>query len=166
MRRLVGTLLLLMPLISCGRLTATESHLIPEGYRGDVFIVPNISNGQSPERDGRTIIFRIPANGILVTQDAPSEGWHVARFYYVGPGGNRRLLDEEPSSVHDTSENRADMRPFVWFQRSGTMNGTDLPCTISYAQYYVGTRFHLLTRDQNVDELRFRQYVREHHVCP
>lgn len=164
MRSRLATLLVLVLTSGCGFVTAPETHLIPEGYRGDVFIVSGMSAGEPPERSGLSIVFRIPANGVLVTQDRPSQGWYIARFYYVDAGGRRRQLQEEPSSVHDTAENRADTRPMVWFQRGWTMSGTDLPCPVK--QYYVGTRAHLLSRDANADELRFRQYVKEHHVCP
>jgi hypothetical protein len=163
-----ATVVFLALTTGCGYVTAPETHLIPAGYRGDVFIVPGMPSGERPERSEWSIVFRIPPDGILVTQDVPSQGWHLSRFYYVDAANNRQRLLEEPSSVHDTPENRADTTPIVWFQRIGSTEGTDLPCTVHFARYYVGTRADLIARGvngANAEELRFREYVNKHHVC-
>jgi len=54
------------------RFSAPEVHLVPAEFQGDVYIIPRMPNGSAPEREGRAILFRMPATGILVTQDAPS----------------------------------------------------------------------------------------------
>jgi hypothetical protein len=159
------TVLILLFTVRCGVFCETEVHLLPAGYRGDVFIVPGIANGDSPHREGRAIVFQIPADGILVTQDRPSRRWHFSRFYYLHPDGKRQRLEYVASSISDTPENRADERPIAWFERSGTISGTDFPCTVNFVQYYVGSRGHLLSRARDSDELQFDAFIKRGHLC-
>jgi hypothetical protein len=152
-------------LIGCGMSSNAEVHLLPAGYQGDVFIVPGVAAGVPLSREGGATVFHIPANGILVTQDQPKSGWRSSLFYYLQPNGERQRLDYEPSSIPDTPKNRSDRRPVVWFERSGTVSSVDLPCSVDYVQYYVGSRAHLLTRLPDADELRFRDFIKKSHVC-
>ena len=154
-------------LAGCSR---SEVHLLPAGTKGDVFILPGYSQGVPARREGFAIVFDIPPERILVTQDQPSAGWHLTHYYYLDAAGKRQKLDYEPSTVHPTPENLADKRPFVWFQRSaGEISALSLPCPIRFVQYYVGTRADLLSRtvdEANAQELRLEQFVRDHHICP
>ena len=143
-----------------------EIHLIPAGYTGDVFILWGHVEGLPAEHEGAASVFRIPSDGILVTQDLPSPEWHTSSYYRTDATGARQLLTEEPSSVHDTAANRADRRPIVWFPRSGEWHEPD--CSATYEMYYVGSRAELLARsdrDANQEELRFRKYVRRRGLC-
>jgi hypothetical protein len=152
-------------LIGCGMSSYMEIHLLPAGYQGDVFIVPGISAGAPPRREGGATVFHVPADGILITQDHPISGLHFSKFYYVQPNGQRQRLEYEPSSISDTSKNRADKRPFVWFERDGTISGVNLPCPVSFTRYYVGSRAHLIARYPDADELRFHDFLRKSRVC-
>jgi hypothetical protein len=165
MKLLVPTIMAVCFLLDCGMSLNTEVHLLPAGYQGDVFIVPSAAAGVPPSREGGATVFHIPANGILVTQDHPKSGWHYSQFYYLQPNGERQRLDYEPSSIPDNPKNRSDRRPVVWFERSGTISSVDLPCSVDYVQYYVGSRAHLLTRLPDADELRFRDFLKKSHVC-
>jgi len=147
----------------------SEVHLLPAGTKGDVFILPGYRQGVPARREGFAIVFSIPPERILVTQDLPSAGWHMTHYYYVDAAGKRQSLDIEPSSVHDTPENRADQRPIVYGERNGEISADALPCPIRFVRYYVGTRAELLSRtvpEWNADELRLEQFVKEHHICP
>jgi len=140
-------------------------HLIPAGLVGDIYIAYGQPSGLPPEREGKAIVFRIPPEGILVTQDTPSAAWHHSTYFYVGANGARQPLEFEPSSVHDTPESRSNNAPFVWFSRSGTMAGGGLDCSISFVQYYVGTQPLLLQHDPRIEEAHFRAFVSAHHLC-
>jgi hypothetical protein len=152
--------------LGCSR---PEVHLIPAGYKGDVVIMPGYPMGVPPKRDGLSIVFDIPHNGILVTQDQPSSRWHTEHYYYVDGSGRRQRLQEEYSTVHDTPANRADTTPIVaMITGTGEERGVDIPCTIYAATYYVGTRADLLSRsvDQaNAQRRRIEQLVRRDRVC-
>jgi hypothetical protein len=148
----------------------SEVHLLPTGAKGDVFILPGYRQGVPARREGFAIVFSIPPERILVTQDQPSAGWHMTRYYYVDAAGKRQSLDIEPSTVQDTPENLADQRPFVCCESGiGEISALSLPCPIRYVQYYVGTRADLLSRtadEANAEKLHLEQFVKEHHICP
>lgn len=76
--------------VCCGIVPASEVHLIPAGYQGDIFIVPGIASGTPAVRAGRDMVFRIPTNGILVTQANPGEGWHASEFYSIDTADDER----------------------------------------------------------------------------
>ena len=148
--------------LSCG-LSKSEVHLIPSGYVGDVFIVWGQASGVPAEREGLASVFRIPPDGILVTQDTPSTGWHVSHYYRSSSENSRTELELEPSSIHNTPENRADATPIVWFPRSVEWQADG--CSVKYERYYVGSRAHLISRAPNADELRFQASVRQRKLC-
>jgi len=164
MRATLGVICGACLLVGCSR---SEVHLLPAGMKGDVFILPEHPQGVPARREGFAIVFEIPQDRILVTQDEPSHGWHWTRFYYVDLDGRRRRLDYEPSSVARTPENLADRRPIVWFLRDGGgVPGSR--CPVRFVQYYVGTRADLLSRtvdEANAEELRLGQFVKEHRIC-
>jgi hypothetical protein len=149
----------------CGIFLDHEVYLIPSGFRGDVFLVLGIGAGVPPVRREGASVFVVPANGILVTQDRLSSRWVRSTFYSVEADGQRQRLEEVPSSVPDTPGNRANRRPIVWFQRTVTLQDKNLPCVVRYAQFYVGSRSHLLARDSEADERRFLDFVRTGRAC-
>jgi hypothetical protein len=156
----------MVALAACSR---PETHLIPAGAQGDIFILPGYRSGVPARREGLSIVFEIPRNRILVTQDQLSSQWHTTNYYYVYPDGKRERLTFEPSTIPRTPQSLADHRKIVWFARTGEMSAVDLPCSVKFAQYYVGTPADLLSRtvDQaNAQELALQAFVREHHVCP
>ena len=154
---------LIVHFAACAFIIHTEIHLIPEGAQGDVFIVQGNPQGVVLQRELGASVFNIPSSRILVTQDPRAESYYMVSFYYVNEDGRREKLEYESSSVNNTSENRADQRPFVWFERDAD-DGIGVPCRVKYRQYYVGTRASLITRGvdgANADELRFRDFVNE-----
>lgn len=154
--------LLLVTLLGCAGCSRSEEFLIPESYRGDVFIVTDIPTGEPSQRNWLTNVYRIPPEGILVSADTPSPGWHFSRYFYVDETGEREELQVVASSIRDTAANRSDETPIVWFPRSGSISGSRLPCSVEFQQFYVGTRAHLSSRDPEADEVRFRDFIREH----
>lgn len=160
--------LLLTTLLACAGCSRSEEFLIPEAYRGDVFIVTGIPTGEAPQEDWLTNVYRIPPTGILVSTETASPAWHFSRYFYVDEEGGRKALPIVASSIHDTAANRSDETPIVWFPRSGSISGSQLPCSVEFQQFYVGSRAHLSSRDPAVDELRFRDFIREHQeqICP
>src|SRR5262245_29321801 len=66
--------------VACDQVSAPEIHLIPDSFEGDIFIVPDMPQGQVAKRVNGSIVFEIPPNGILVTQDKLSQGWHFTEY--------------------------------------------------------------------------------------
>ena len=154
--------------VSCD-ITRPETHLIPIGYKGDVYILTGYRSGVPPRREALSMVFQIPWSGVLVTQDQPSSGWHTTKYFYVDVSGKRTPLRYEPSTIADTVQNRTDLTGIVWFVRRGDIQSSDLPCRIRFEQYYVGTPAHLLSRSKeeaNAQEVRLEAMVRRDRLCP
>ncbi len=147
-----------------------EKYIVPAGYTGDVYILPGYSRGQPPEREGFARVFRIPATGILVTQDWPSDGWHPMRYYEIDRSGRRTELPYEPSTIPATPQNLRDNRRIAWFARGiGGMTSDELPCDVRFMRFYVGTPAHLLTRtpeQAHAKQLEVEQFVKQQRLCP
>jgi hypothetical protein len=147
-----------------------EKYVVPKGYVGDVCILPGYARGVPPEREGLARVFRIPPNGILVTQDSPSKGWHSMKYYEVDAAGNRDELVYEPSSIPTTPANLRDQRRIAWRATGiGGITATDLPCDVRFTEFYVGTPAHLLTRtpEQAYEkEQQVQDLVRRTRLCP
>lgn len=148
----------------------SEKYIVPAGYVGDVYILPGYRHGQPPEREGMARVFRIPATGILVTQDWPSDGWHSMRYYEVDVNGKRTELTYEGSTIPVTAATLRDERRIAWFARGiGGMTSPELPCDVRFTQFYVGTPAHLLKRtpeEANAKEREVEQLVKRQRLCP
>ena len=51
-----------------------EIYLIPVGYVGEVTVVFRSRNGEPATREGDARLYKIPENGILLTQAQPNVG--------------------------------------------------------------------------------------------
>lgn len=57
-------------------------YIVPQGYQGYVYILHGFVNG-APEEKGRwEVTYRIPSDGVLVSQAPEAEGFRGARYYY------------------------------------------------------------------------------------
>lgn len=64
----------------------SETHILPSGYTGKVYIFFNQEEGYDIEYKKKDRIYRIPKSGILLTKFKPNKGWidtkdHL-KFYY------------------------------------------------------------------------------------
>ncbi len=69
-----------------------ETYLIPEGYKGNVLVIFNQSDGEKPEYEDGRRIYRIPQTGVLFTQFKDEQGIINQEYYYISPNGQRRKL--------------------------------------------------------------------------
>src|SRR5688572_13639148 len=60
-RRFVSSLICLALLSGC---SPPEEHRIPAGVQGDIYILTGYASGVPPKREGRSIVFEIPATQI------------------------------------------------------------------------------------------------------
>ena len=72
--------------------TTPETYLIPNGYRGQVYVIFNQKDGQEKEFEGRRRIYKIPTTGVLFTQFKDEQGWINQDYYYVTSSGQRKKL--------------------------------------------------------------------------
>ncbi|MCI4647399.1 hypothetical protein [Phaeodactylibacter sp.] len=72
----------------CNRM-APETHFLPDGYTGKVYIFFNQSEGRAREYDENARVYRIPKSGVLRTKFKSNSGTIDARkdlnFYYQKP---------------------------------------------------------------------------------
>lgn len=139
-----------------------ERFLIPDGYKGDIYVVYNAPDGEPQNRHG-AITYRIPKEGILRVQGPMIRGWTWTEYYYqLDTGKVDHIANFWPSTIHPTQENLANDKDVgVYFPRSGSSTDST-GCSSEYEQFYVGTKAHLLTQYKEKD---ISAYFREHPAC-
>jgi hypothetical protein len=98
-------------------------YLIPEGYIGWIEIDYDPAKGVPPEREDKYMVFRIPANGRLITSARYEAGWASDEHFYYDAKGERKRLTE-------TLSGRGGM---VWGGHDGWSGGP------KYEREFIGT---------------------------
>ena len=140
--------------------STTEKFLIPQGYKGDVYVIYNASDGVPEQRTRRQVTYSIPFDGILRTRGSMDRDFTKSEYFYQSPDGTlEKIRDFWPVTIPETPENLSnDNDVGVFFPRTGTGTYSD-DCAIEYSQFYVGTKAFLLTKYKGKD---LSEYVREH----
>src|SRR6185369_5600324 len=99
--------------VGCSPHAVPETHLLPDRYVGQVYIVFDVARApETPVERGRRI-YRIPADGVLFTHSSSNPGWSrhgEVAFEYANTAGRRTpIVGRWYSTVHDTPETRHDM---------------------------------------------------------
>lgn len=76
----------------CYRHAEPEMYLIPKDFTGRATVVFNQKNGDSVKYENGRRVYKIPANGICLTQFKPTYGITDRQYFYVDSLGNRTLL--------------------------------------------------------------------------
>ncbi len=139
-----------------------ERFLIPDGYRGDVYVVYGAPDGESLNKVHREVTYRIPANGIFRVRGPMMRDWTRTDYYYQMQTGKLEIIRNFwPSTIHPTPENLANDKDIgVFFPRTGAFTDS-VGCSVEFRQFYVGTKAHLLTKYKEVD---MQGYLRQHPV--
>ncbi len=66
-----------------------ETFLIPEGYKGNIYVIYNQNNGQKEEYENGRRIYRIPNTGVLFTRFKNEEGIINQEYFYLNTKGKR-----------------------------------------------------------------------------
>jgi Family of unknown function (DUF6843) len=137
-----------------------ERFLVPNGYKGDVYVVYGAMDGQPTTKTFWGVTYSIPDDGILRTRGPMIRGWTRTRYYYrLGNGTLERIRNFWPNTIHRTPENLAnDSDIGVFFPRTGRFSDS-AGCSVEYDQFYVGTKAHLLSKYRRTD---IGSYVRAH----
>jgi len=69
-----------------------ETFLIPEDFKGVVYIIYDDQIGEPKEFEGFRRVYRIPETGVLFTNFKQTQGIHNRKFYYVSKTGKRNEL--------------------------------------------------------------------------
>jgi hypothetical protein len=139
--------------------STTEKFLIPEGYKGDVYVIYNASDGAHEQRTRRQVTYVIPSDGVLRTRGPMIRNFTKSKYFYQRPDGTlEEIRNFWPVTIPETPENLSNDKDIgVFFPRTGTETSDD--CAIEYDQFYVGTKAFLLTKYKGKD---LYEYVRQH----
>jgi len=150
--------------------TVNESFFIPDGYRGDVYVIYGSQNCEPlVEKDGE-ITYRIPGDGILRVCGTLDRKTTRTRYYYWRrDGSSQRIKSLWLTTIERTPENLADDSEVgVFFPRTGssgtfasTPPSVSRQCSVDFQQFYVGTKHHLITNYRKTD---LHAYLRDHPV--
>jgi hypothetical protein len=69
-----------------------ETFLIPEDFKGVVYIIYDERIGEPKEFEGLRRVYKIPETGVLFTKFKQTQGIHNRKFYYVSKNGDRKEL--------------------------------------------------------------------------
>ena len=146
--------------------TPAATFLVPQGFEGTIMLVLNEPCGLPPEKTDGRLIYRVPANGLIITQnkapDPNSPAHHYERpdnRYYVVDGQGRHL--RELTEVQNTTEAGAPPEATSSFKTVGSkelaaffdtpMETASTPSEISYTfQYLTITTQARLFSDRNM----------------
>lgn len=139
-----------------------ERFLIPDGYKGDVYVVYGVPDGDALNRTRWAVTYRIPKDGVLRVQGPLVRGWTRTEYdYETDTGKLQRIRSFWPTTIHPTAENLANDRDIgVFFPRTGKFTNS-MGCSVEYQLFYVGTKAHLLTKYKQLD---ISTYVEHHPV--
>jgi hypothetical protein len=121
--------------------STTKRFLIPEGYKGDVYVIYNASDGVPERRTRWHVTYVVPSDGILRTQGAMTRNFTKSEYFYQRPDGTlEKIRNFWPSTIPETAENLSNDKDLgVYFPRTGTgtySNG----CAIKYDQFLSGQK--------------------------
>jgi hypothetical protein len=76
-------------IFSC-KVAEPETYLIPNGFTGVVNVIFNQVNGENILYENGRRIYKIPANGILLTKFETQEGMYNHKYYYYDSKRNKK----------------------------------------------------------------------------
>ncbi|MFL1483169.1 DUF6843 domain-containing protein [Marinobacter sp. LN3S78] len=124
-----------------------ERYVIPEDYVGSFHIVFGIQSGEPPLTEDGTRVYQIPDSGVLLTQGGPNPGRTASdniRFFYDGENDDLHpITGRWTTSLHDTSENRAEEETYVFGGGISEIQPVR-HCNIYSKSLYVGTKSQAL----------------------
>lgn len=158
--------------LSCKPKLTDGIYLIPKGYVGEVIILYNQPDGETPNIENGLYVYNIPENGVLKVNVKSIKGTVDHRYFYLNSKGEMERLEylypsgrekdksryERPSSDNISGE-EYESKIFVTAFESGNFgrfNSTSKP--ISYRSFLVGTpkdrKFLYLNRIERMNSIR------------
>jgi hypothetical protein len=136
-------------------------YIVPEGYQGYVYILHGFPNGVPEEKGHWEVTYRIPGDGVLMSQAPQPEGLRKTRYFYqLGDGSLKRI-----PSVDFAAQDRGP--EIVAFPNDPETNGygeasETSSCNIEYEWFHLGAG-SIRAGEPNWEELA--SWLHEHGVC-
>lgn len=123
-----------------------ETFLIPQNYSGNIYIIYNQKNCVAKEYENDRRIYRIPDNGILLTQFEDEYGRVDQEYYFVDKVGKRTKLKSTTTSIINNGSSTkneqnllADSVKVFPLATGRTGNNTEGETEIIYCNVFVGS---------------------------
>jgi hypothetical protein len=140
----------------------TERFILPLGYQGEVYVVHSVPGGAPEERTFfRTRTYRIPDDGVLLSQVPLDMGWTRDEYYYQSRDGKLiKIRYAWYSTIASTPANLANNRDVgMYFPRTAYGGDNNSGCTGPSDLFEIGTPAFLLSNHPQVD---FSGYLAKH----
>lgn len=147
---LKGLIVLLSSLmVGCVKVSEKEAeiYLLPENYKGSVYIIFNVLKGEEAKYEHGARVYEIPASGVLLTKMKSNEGWidsNKVKYFYLTKDGKRKPIKSLwTSSLTDTLENRNDKEITIFGGGLGEFEPIQ-GCNVLMQDFIVGTKAEVL----------------------
>jgi hypothetical protein len=127
-------------------LTSIEQRfVIPDGYTGEIVLIYDMADGVPEKRSApQTIIYDIPASGLLATRGQPVRSWQRNRYFYRKSDGSlTEIYGQWYTTIHDTPENRSDQSIGIYLV-GGIGQSLGNGCSYEFSSFLVGTKGSML----------------------
>lgn len=136
-------------------------YIVPEGYQGYVYILHGFPNGVPEEKHRWEVTYRIPSDGVLVSQAPQPQGFRKTRYFYLRGDGSLVRIPSVDSAAQDRKPEIAaspnDPETSGYGEASETSN-----CNVQYEWFHVGVG-SLRVGDPNSEQLA--GWLHAHGVC-
>lgn len=129
---------------SCIHKAEPETYLIPSNLTGKVNILFNMDRGAAKEYDGKRRVYRIPPDGVLLTQFKMNDGFVDRDYYSVDSNGKRSslevyLLDHSKRDTADYIVSDKNKKGIFGDGTSGQYGGTGNTKSVQYQEFIVSS---------------------------
>jgi hypothetical protein len=131
-----------------------ERFVIPEGYEGEVYLVHGVPGGKPEERSFyRTETYRIPGDGVLLSQVPMNISGTRSEYYYESKDGKlTKIRNAWYSTIQDTPENLTNNRDVgMYFPRTAYGGDNNGGCKGPSDLFEIGTPSFLLSKRPQID---------------
>ncbi len=114
-------------------------YIIPDGYQGYVYILHGIANEAPAERSNWEVTYRIPSDGILLTQTPLPAGFREAKYYYELKDGSLKRI---PSNNASSSASGPEIVAFPAVPENNEYGeySESSSCHVDYEWFHLGAR--------------------------
>ena len=128
-----------------------ERFLIPEGFKGQVFVIFNQKDGRKEKYEDGRRVYCIPNTGVLFTQFKDEEGQIDQEYFYISKNGNRKKLgvldtrdfNEEGNTEKNLKEPPRDSIAIFNPGTMGSMGNSDDKSSKVFMELLVGTYYDI-----------------------
>ena len=128
-------------------LAVEQRYVIPDRYMGEVVIVHGVASGTGEQRaKSGAVSYDLPETGLLFTTGEPVRSWVRDEYFYRRQDGSLSEIEARwKTTIHDTSENRADPSDGIYLRTGiGVMNPPGCR-QFEFHSFVVGTKSFILS---------------------